>query len=195
MFAFLRLLLQLAKFYKETVCVRQSFRMRNVPVIPVIPVRSFRPLFRSSQLLYSSFQVIPFIPVIPSRPKYNIYYWCCKQFAADSMYISFTAIARLGRGGGFYKCCPLQYLPATEGERLRKPPTVCIQIKNYVLKTGGKEYAKMYLYFTTGLLNLSSVNICGKVEEDDSKNREPLPIYPLHEKVKRSSSIFPYLLM
>ncbi len=38
-----------------------------------------------------------------------------------------------------------------------------INKKNSVLKTGGKEYAKMYLSFTTGLLNLSSVNICEKV--------------------------------
>jgi hypothetical protein len=99
------------------ILVLRLFRLRNVPVIPVIPTT-----FRSSQLLYSSFQVIPFIPIIPSRPKYNIYYWCCKQVAADSMYIYF--IARWGRGGGFYKCCPLQYLPATKGERLRKPSTV-----------------------------------------------------------------------
>jgi hypothetical protein len=130
MFAFLRLLLQLAKFYKNTVCVRQSFRLRNVPVIPVIPVipanQAFHPVQLSDRPSYSSFQVIPFIPVIPSRPKYNIYYWCCKHFAADSMYISFIAIARWGRGGGVYKCCQLRYLPATEGERLRKPSTVCI---------------------------------------------------------------------
>ena len=32
-----------------------------------------------------------------------------------------SQLARWGRGRGVSKCCPVQYLLATEGERLRKP--------------------------------------------------------------------------